>query len=53
MNGIIDLIPYPDHRRCALNNLFGKTLRSLMDGAEVKERALAEALSYDTTYISK
>ena len=24
-----------------------------MDGAEVKERALAEALSYDTTYISK
>lgn len=36
-----------------MNNLFGKTLRSLMDGAEVKERALAEALSYDTTYISK
>ena len=27
-----------------MNNLFGKTLRSLMDGAEVKERALAEAL---------
>lgn len=36
-----------------MNDLFGKTLRSLMDGAEVKERALAEALSYDTTYISK
>lgn len=27
-----------------MNNLFGKTLRSLMDGAEVRERALAEAL---------
>lgn len=36
-----------------MNDLFGKTLRALMDGAEVKERALAEALSYDTTYISK
>lgn len=36
-----------------MNDLFGKTLRALMDGAEVKEWALAEALSYDTTYISK
>lgn len=36
-----------------MSNLFGKSLRSLMDGAEIKERALAEALSYDTTYISK
>ncbi len=33
-----------------MNNLFGKTLRSLMDGAEVKERALAEALDSDQRF---
>lgn len=33
-----------------MNNLFGKTLRALMDGAEVKERALAEALDSDQRF---
>lgn len=36
-----------------MNNLFGKKLRSLMDEANIKESQLAEALSYDATYISK
>lgn len=36
-----------------MNNLFGKTLRAMLDMTGIKERALAESLSYDTTYISK
>lgn len=36
-----------------MNNLFGKSLRSLMDETGIKESQLAEALSYDATYISK
>lgn len=36
-----------------MNNLFGRALRTMLDNAGLKERALAEALSYDTTYISK
>ena len=36
-----------------MNNLFGKSLRSQMEKAGIKESELADALSYDTTYISK
>lgn len=36
-----------------MNNLFGKSLRSQMEKAGVKESELADALSYDATYISK
>lgn len=36
-----------------MNNLFGKSLRSQMERAGVKESQLADALSYDATYISK
>ena len=36
-----------------MNNLFGKSLRSQMEKAGIKESELAVALSYDTTYISK
>lgn len=36
-----------------MNNLFGKSLRSQMEMAGIKESELADALSYDTTYISK
>ncbi len=39
--------------RCFMNNLFGKSLRSQMEKAGIKESELADALSYDTTYISK
>lgn len=36
-----------------MNNLFGKSLRSQIEKAGIKESELADALSYDTTYISK
>ena len=36
-----------------MNNQFGKSLRSQMEKAGVKESELADALSYDATYISK
>ena len=36
-----------------MNNLFGKSLRSQLEKAGIKESELADALSDDTTYISK
>ena len=36
-----------------MDQLFGKTLRALMETGEIKESELADALSYDATYISK
>lgn len=36
-----------------MNSIFGSLLRNLLEQAEVKESQLAEALNYDTTYISK
>lgn len=36
-----------------MNNLFGKSLRARMEKTGIKESELADALSYDTTYISK
>lgn len=36
-----------------MKNQFGKSLRSQMEKAGIKESELADALSYDATYISK
>lgn len=40
-------------KRCDMKNQFGKSLRSQMERAGIKESELADALSYDATYISK
>lgn len=36
-----------------MDGIFGETLRKLIRGTDIKESELANALSYDTTYISK
>ena len=36
-----------------MRNRFGKCLRTLIEKHEVKEQALADAINYNVTYISK